>query len=173
MTPAANIVLIGMPGSGKSTVGVILAKLTGRGFIDTDLLIQTASGKTLQQIVDDEGYLALREIEEAVLLGLSCRSHVIATGGSAVYSARAMAHLKAAGVVVFLDADIATLEARVDDYGRRGLAKRAGQTFAELFAERTPLYRAYADITVASTGLSHEGVGTRIMAQLSLAEGYR
>lgn len=168
MPPAANIVLIGMPGSGKSTVGVILAKLTGRGFIDTDLLIQTASGRTLQEIVDDQGYLALRRIEEEVLLGISCRSHVIATGGSAVYSPRAMAHLKTAGVVVFLDADIATLEARVGDFGRRGLAKSSEQTFAELFAERTPLYRAYADITVVSAGLSHEAVSTRIMAQLAL-----
>lgn len=163
---ATNIVLIGMPGSGKSTVGVILAKLTGRGFLDTDLLIQTAGGKTLQEIVDDSGYLELRRIEEEVLLGISCRSHVIATGGSAVYSARAMAHLAKEGVVVYLDADIATLEARVRDFGLRGLAKRAGQTFAELFAERTPLYRACADITIACAGLSHEEVCVRIMDQL-------
>jgi shikimate kinase len=166
MPPAANIVLIGMPGSGKSTVGVILAKLTGRGFVDTDLLIQIASGKSLQEIVDDRGYMELRRVEEEVLLGISCRAQVIATGGSAVYSARAMAHLGRDAVVVFLDADIATLEARVRDFGRRGLAKRAGQTFAELFAERTPLYRAHADITVDCSGLSHEEVCARIRAQL-------
>lgn len=165
---ASNIVLIGMPGSGKSTAGVILAKLTGRGFVDTDLLIQTASGKTLQKIVDDDGYLELRRIEEEVLLGISVKSHVVATGGSAVYSARGMAHLEKDGVVVFLDADIATLEARVGDFGLRGLAKRSEQTFAELFAERTPLYRAYADITIACSGLSHEEVCARIMAQVSM-----
>lgn len=164
---AANIVLIGMPGSGKSTVGVILARLTGRAFVDTDLLIQAASGRPLQEIVDAEGYLALRRIEEEVLLGLDCRGHVIATGGSAPYSSRAMAHLRGDGIVVFLDADMATLAARVRDFGQRGLAKRADQTFADLFAERLPLYRAYADITVPCAGLSHEEVCGRIIGQLA------
>jgi len=167
MRTASNIVLIGMPGSGKSTVGVVLARLTGRAFVDTDLLIRTAAGKPLQEIIDGEGYLALRRIEEEVLLGITCRGHVIATGGSAAYSRRAMVHLKSHGVVVFLDADIATLESRVRDFARRGLAKRADQTFAELFAERFPLYREYADITVECAGLSHEEVCARIMEQLA------
>jgi shikimate kinase len=163
---ASNIVLIGMPGSGKSTVGVILARLTSRAFIDTDILIQTAAGKPLQQIIDSEGYLALRSLEEEVLLGITCRGHVIATGGSAAYSRRAMEHLRSDGVVVFLDADIATLEGRVRDFTRRGLAKRADQTFADLFAERLPLYREYANITVCCAGLSHEEVCSRIVDQL-------
>jgi shikimate kinase len=167
MRTVSNIVLIGMPGSGKSTVGVILARLTSRAFVDTDLLIQTATGKPLQEIIDGEGYLALRRIEEEVLLGITCRGHVIATGGSAAYSRRAMAHLKSDGVVVFLDADIATLESRVCDFARRGLAKRADQTFADLFAERLPLYREYANITVGCAGLSHEEVCVRIIDQLA------
>jgi len=167
MRTASNIVLIGMPGSGKSTVGVILAKLTGRAFLDTDLLIRSAAGKPLQEIIDNEGYLALRRIEEEVLLGITCRGHVIATGGSAAYSRKAMVHLKSDGVVVFLDADVATLESRVRDFARRGLAKRADQTFADLFAERLPLYRAYADITVSCAGLSHEEVCASIMDRLA------
>ncbi len=166
----SNVVLIGMPGSGKSTVGVILAKLTSRDFVDTDLLIQTAAGRPLQEIVDHEGYLALRRVEEEVLLGITCRRHVIATGGSAAYSTRAMNHLRSDGVVVFLDADIATLESRVRDFARRGLAKRADQTFADLFAERLPLYREYADITIGCSVLSHEEVCARIIDELAKLE---
>lgn len=165
-TPS-NIILIGMPGSGKSTVGVILAKLTARNFVDTDVLIQVSAGKSLQEIVDKDGYMALRRIEEETLLGLACRGHVIATGGSAVYSAKAMEHLKSDGVTVFLDADIATLEARVRDYARRGVAKLPDQTFADLFAERYPLYGKYADITVNCAGLSHEEVCARIIGKLA------
>jgi len=155
-----------MPGSGKSTIGVILAKLTGRDFIDTDIFIQTASGRTLQDIVDADGHMALRMIEEETLLGITCLRHVIATGGSAVYSRRAMHHLGSNGVIVFLDADIATLESRVKDFGRRGLAKRPDQSFADLFAERVPLYRKYADITVNSSGRTHEEVCVEIMGKL-------
>lgn len=166
----SNVVLIGMPGSGKSTVGVILARLTSRDFVDTDLLIQTAAGRPLQEIVDHEGYLALRRVEEEVLLGITCRRHVIATGGSAAYSRRAMDHLSSDGVVVFLDADIATLESRVQDFARRGLAKRADQTFADLFAERLPLYREYADITIGCSVLSHEEVCARIIDELAKLE---
>ena len=128
-----NIILIGMPGSGKSTVGVILAKHCGKGFIDTDLLIQAAAGRTLQDVVDNEGYLALRKLEEEVFLGLRATDTVIATGGSAVYSRPAMEHLKSAGIVVFLDADLPTLRSRVNDFGSRGLAKRPDQSFEQLY----------------------------------------
>lgn len=159
----SNIILIGMPGSGKSTVGVILAKLTSRGFTDTDVLIQTSEGRSLQEIVDADGYMALRKIEEEILLRLDCRNHVIATGGSAVYSRIAMEQLKLDGVIVFLDVDMATLESRIYDFESRGLAKRPDQTLADLFAERRPLYAKYADIVLQCAGLTHEEVGARII----------
>ena len=162
----SNLVLIGMPGSGKSTVGVILAKRAGRYFVDTDVLIQTARQRTLQDIVDTDGYLALRKIEEEVLLDLVVRNHVIATGGSAVYSNPAMEHLKADGIVIFLNADLDTLAALVHDFRTRGLAKRSDQSFADLFAERFPLYTKYADITINCAGLDQEEVCTRIIARI-------
>jgi shikimate kinase len=159
-------VLIGMPGAGKSTVGVLLAKKAARGFVDTDLLIQTSQGRTLQDIVDTDGYTVLRKIEEDVLLGLSVRNKVIATGGSAVYSDLAMAHLKADGVVVFLDVELATLERRVRDFSMRGLARRPDQSFAELFDERFALYTRYADITIKCDDLTHEQVCERIIGEV-------
>lgn len=166
MHTSTNIILIGMPGAGKSTIGVILAKLTLRGFVDTDLLIQTSMGRTLQDIVDRDGYEILRKVEEDVLLGFSVCNCVIATGGSAVYSNSAMTHLKSDGIVIFLDADMATLESRVHDYSTRGLAKRADQSFTDMFRERLTLYRKYADITITCAGLTHEEVCAQVMASL-------
>jgi shikimate kinase len=164
----SNIILIGMPGSGKSTVGVILAKQCCKAFLDTDVLIQIRTGRTLQDMVDREGYLKLRKLEEQVLLDLRAKDCVIATGGSAVYSDRAIAHLKADGMVVFLDADLPTLRLRVPDFGSRGLAKRPDQTFEELFDERRPLYQRYADETVVCAGLTHEEVAVRIRERACL-----
>ena len=162
----SNIVLIGMPGSGKSTVGVILAKLTGRDFVDTDVLIQKEQGRSLQDIVDQDGYLKLREIEEKTILKLDCRNHVIATGGSAVYSRAAMEHLKSNGIAVFLNVDLQTLLTRVQDYDTRGLAKRADQGVADLFAERHALYRRYADVIIDCEGITHETVCKKIIQML-------
>jgi len=152
-----------MPGAGKSTVGVILAKKTSRDFVDADTLIQTSQERTLQDIVDSDGYTVLRKIEEDVLLGLSVQNCVIATGGSAVYSDRAMAHLKSDGLVIFLDVDLPTLEARIHDFLTRGLAKRPDQDLAELFHERFALYTKYADITIKCAGLTREEVCERII----------
>ena len=164
--PRSNIVLIGMPGSGKSTVGVVLAKQTGRDFTDTDVLIQTLQGRSLQDVVDRDGFMALRGIEEQVLLGLSLRHHVIATGGSAVYSEPAMRHLKLAGRVVFLETDLPTLHARVQDFATRGLAKSADQSFDQLYEERLPLYRKCAEVTIRCDHLTHEEVAAAIAADL-------
>ncbi len=172
MTPhPSNIVLIGMPGSGKSTVGIILAKLTSRSFIDTDVLIQTREVRSLQDIVDHDGYLFLREIEEKTLLGLDLRNHVIATGGSAVYSPAAMRHLKSDGVITFLDVNLETLKVRVSDYATRGLAKRPDQNVDDLFAERSALYRKYADMTIDCAGVGHEEVCARIIQALKAGQG--
>ena len=162
----SNIVLIGMPGSGKSTVGVILAKLTSRDFVDTDVLIQVSQGRTLQDIVDTAGHMSLRKIEEAVLLNLDCHNHVIATGGSAAHSNAAMRHLKSDGVVVFLNVDLPTLVSRVRDFDTRGLAKRPDQSFADLFEERFTLYMNYADITVENTTLTQDEVCDKIIHEL-------
>ncbi len=161
-----NIVLIGMPGAGKSTVGVILAKLTSRDFIDTDVLIQISQGQLLQDIVDTEGHMALRSIEEDILLGLRCDHHVIATGGSAVYSPAAMEHLKSNGIVVFLDVDLPTLESRVHGFDTRGLAKKQDQSFSDLFKERITLYRKYADVRIDCKGLSQEEVCAQIIKRI-------
>jgi len=162
-TPS-NLVLIGMPGSGKSTVGVILAKKTARDFVDTDLLIQKSQKRKLQAIVDTDGYAALRNIEEDVLLDLWVQQHVIATGGSAVYSDRAMTHLKSDGLVIFLEVDLSILESRIGDFSMRGLAKRPGQSFSDLFDERASLYVKYADITIECGRLAQEDVCSRIIA---------
>ncbi len=162
----SNIVLIGMPGSGKSTVGVLLAKQTAKTFVDTDLLIQSETGRTLQDIVDKDGYLELRRIEKQVLLDLDCRNMVIATGGSAVYSQAAMAHLRTDGVVVFLKVGLETLRNRIKDYGTRGLAKRPEQTLEDLFEERCALYSTYADIAIDCDDLGHEAVCERILGAL-------
>lgn len=154
----SNIVLIGMPGSGKSTVGVILAKMISKDFVDTDLLIQLAEKRTLQDIVDNDGHMELRRIEEEILLEVHHTDHVIATGGSAAYSEKAMRHLKEDGVIVFLNADLDCLRNRIENYETRGLAKRADQSFQDLFDERQQLYTRYADLTIDCSQLSQEQV---------------
>ena len=159
----SNIVLIGMPGSGKSTIGVILAKRSSHDFVDTDLLIQSAAQRSLQDILDQDGYLRLRELEEEALLTLDVHNHVISTGGSAVYSALAMEHLKRNGICVYLNVSLDTLRSRIADYETRGIARRPDQSFEDLFEERTRLYRQYADITVDGDGLTQEAVCSEIL----------
>ncbi len=161
-----TISLIGMPGAGKSTVGVILAKLAGLRFVDSDLDIQVREDATLQEILEAKGYLRLREIEEEVLLDLPLDHALVSTGGSVVYSERIMQRLKAAGPVVYLEADLATLEQRVMAAAHRGIASDSAQSFADIYAERTPLYERYADFSVSSCRGSADDVANHILAEL-------
>jgi shikimate kinase len=144
-----SIILIGMPGSGKSTVGVQLAKHLGLEFIDTDLLIQTNQGRLLQDIVDTDGHEILRHIEAQELQQLTIHKALVATGGSAVYSDSGMQNLKAQGIVIYLDVSFAEIESRITNSNNsRGIAKAKGQTLEDLYNERIPLYKKYADITI-------------------------
>jgi len=161
-----TVVLIGMPGSGKSTVGVLLAKHLGLGFVDTDILIQERAGQRLQQIVDETGYRELRRLEEETILALVAGGSVIATGGSAVYSKRAMRHLGELGRIVYLKAGCGLLAARIDDYERRGIANPGGQSFEEIYRERTPLYERCAGAVVAVDGLTHEEVARAVIVAI-------
>jgi shikimate kinase len=147
-----NLVLIGMAGAGKSTVGPVLARMLSYDFIDVDDLIAADRQQSLQALVDRHGSAWFRLLEERILLGLDLQRHVIATGGSAVYGEAGMNHLRRNGLVVYLDVPFAVLEVRVGDVAGRGLARKAGQSFAQLFAERQPLYNKYADIRVDCAG---------------------
>ena len=143
-----NIILIGMPGCGKSTIGVLLAKTLAYGFLDSDLVIQEQSGRKLQDMINDMGPDAFAAFEDAVNSTLIPQRTVIATGGSAVYGARAMAHFKEIGTIVYLKASFEAIEQRIRDFETRGIVIPEGQTFRDVYEERTALYEKYADITV-------------------------
>jgi shikimate kinase len=160
-----SLILIGMPGAGKSTIGIILAKSLAKDFVDTDLLIQLEHRKTLQDIVHEQGYLALRKHEEKILLDINYSNHVIATGGSVVYSEPAMLHLKKLGPVIFLDVAIQELEQRINNLSTRGIASAAGQTFADIYAERRPLYLRYADIVIDCNGKNQDQLVEEVICQ--------
>ena len=162
-----TISLIGMPGAGKSTVGVLLAKMWGLGFRDTDLDIQLEAGATLQEILEKEGYLELRKREEQVLMSVPLDHLVISTGGSVVYSEPVMQRLRNAGPVVYLEVEIDELKKRVAQTPDRGIASHSGQSFTDIFDERTPLYRRYADLTITPTGDSADKIAADILAILS------
>jgi shikimate kinase len=161
-----NVVLIGMPGAGKSTVGVLLAKALARQFVDTDLLLQAAGGAPLHKLLADLGTAGFRALEERQILALTARDTVIATGGSVVYSAPAMAHLRTLGRLVYLELPLATLQQRLGDLRARGVVMAPGQTLAALYAERVPLYRQYAELTVPCAGLSHYGCVSALLERL-------
>jgi len=144
-----NVVLIGMPGAGKSTVGILLAKELGLDFVDTDVLIQVQQNKTLQEILEEHGYKELRSIEEQAILKLGPGARVVATGGSAIYGERAMGFLGVSSIVVFIDVSLAMLRSRIHNYDSRGVARRPEQSFEDLFKERMWLYRKYANIIVS------------------------
>ena len=143
-----NIILIGMPGCGKSTIGVLLAKNLAYGFLDSDLVIQEQSGRKLQEMIDEMGPEAFSAFEDAVNATLIPHNTVIATGGSAVYGTRAMEHFREIGTVVYLKASYETIEKRIRNFATRGIVIPEGQTFRDVYNERTALYEKYADITV-------------------------
>lgn len=151
-----NIILIGMPGSGKSTLGVLLAKALGRRFLDTDLLIQEREGRLLQDIIDQDGIERFLEIEEQALLSVDVEHCVIATGGSVVYSQKGMEALKQNGDVLYLSATYEEVEKRVTNITTRGIVLKHGCSLRDAFTERVPLYERYQDYTIDSTGKSIE-----------------
>lgn len=152
-----NIVLIGMPAVGKSTIGVLLAKTLGFSFIDTDLIIQRDTGRLLQDIIDGDGLDAFCIAEERAICSVAAENNtVIATGGSAVYSRKAMLHLKKHGIVYYLSIPTEELTARLKNIKTRGIAKRPGDTIEDVFARRAELYKEYADITVGCLGKTAE-----------------
>lgn len=147
-------------------MGVVLAKLTGLRFCDTDLEIQVREHATLQAILEQRGYHYLRSVEEQVILEVDLENAIVSTGGSAVYSGASMRRLHHAGPVVYLEADLATLEQRVAAAPLRGIACESSRSFAEVYAERTPLYRHHADLTVDATAGCPEQIAECILSRL-------
>lgn len=166
MKTKQNIILTGMAGCGKSTLGVLLAKTLGMDFIDTDLLIQHEEGRLLQEIIDSEGNESFLEIEERVLSRVSVTGSVIATGGSACYSDTAMNALKKSGTAVYISLPYSEIEKRVKNLACRGVVLRKGNTLKDAFEERVPLYKKHADITVECAGHTIEESLAVIISEL-------
>ena len=145
-----NVVMVGMPGSGKSTIGVILAKSLGFDFVDTDLVICKREGKKLQEIIDTEGLEKFLEIEQQVGEEISPVNSVVATGGSMILSDEAMKNLKKDGIVVYVEVPLKILKKRITNMKTRGIAFKKGETLEDIFIVRTPLYEKYADITITA-----------------------
>lgn len=151
-----NIILIGMPGVGKSTIGVVLAKIIGYHFIDSDLVIQEREERLLHEIISEEGREAFLKIENDVNASIETERSIIATGGSVVYGQGAMEHFRKIGQIVYLMADYRTIEKRLGNLEKRGVVLAEGQTLQDLYDERCALYEKYADITIDEKGLGTE-----------------
>lgn len=143
-----NLILIGMPGCGKSTVGVVLAKTMGYRFLDSDLVIQEQEDRLLCEIIEQDGLEGFLETEDRINASINIKKTVIATGGSVVYGKNAMRHYKETGIVIYIELPYEEIKNRLGDLTRRGVAMRQGETLFELYEERKPLYEQYADITV-------------------------
>lgn len=167
----SNIVLIGMPGAGKSTIGVVLAKIIGYHFLDSDLVIQERENRLLHEIISQEGTEGFLKIENDVNASLVAERSIIATGGSVVYGKEAMEHLKEIGEIVYLKTDYPTIKNRLGNLEKRGVALKPGQTLKDLYDERTKLYEAYADITVDEKGLGTEETIGEVLRGLNLLNG--
>ncbi len=161
-----NIVLIGMPGVGKSTAGVVLAKVLGYHFMDSDLLIQEKYGKLLHEIISERGIDGFIKVEEEVNASINVDKSIIATGGSVVYGPKAMEHLKKIGKIVYLKLSYEELDKRLNNTKERGVVLRDGQTLKDLYEERTKLYEKYADIIVDEESLSIEDTVKKIVENL-------
>ena len=149
-----NIILIGMPGAGKSTVGVVLAKKLGYTFIDSDIVIQNEKGLLLHELIEQFGSDGFNQIENEVNSKINVENSVIATGGSAIYGKDAMKHFKSIGKIVYLKLPYDEIERRLGDLNERGVSIKKGQTLLSLYEERTPIYEQYADITIDCDNLS-------------------
>lgn len=161
-----NIVLIGMPGVGKSTVGVILAKVLGYNFIDTDLLIQESQNRLLRDIISQDGIDYFLKVENKICKDLNVSKAIIATGGSVVYSTDAMEHLRSIGKVVYLKQDFEHIKNRVENIHGRGVVLKKNQTFEDLYKERVPLYEKYADITIEQKDMQVEETLQELLLKL-------
>jgi len=168
-----NVVLIGMPGAGKSTVGVILAKVLGYRFIDSDLLIQEQEKCLLKDIIERDGLEGLIRIEEQVNFEIAVENSVIATGGSVIYGAKAMEHLREIGTVVYIQLSYKTINNRLGNIKQRGVVFRDGQTLKDLYEERCPLYEKYAHIIVDAEKLGMEEVMEKILSELNTCSDNR
>ena len=161
-----NIVLIGMPASGKSTAGVILAKMLGMDFVDTDLVIQQREKALLRDLIEEYGVEGFMEREEKAVLSVSPVNTVIATGGSVVYSEKAMRHLSSIGTVVYLKVAEDELLRRLHDIRERGVVLKDGETFKEMFDSRSILYECYADITIEEGSAGIEATLSEMLKEL-------
>jgi shikimate kinase len=162
-----NIILIGMPGAGKSTVGVILAKVLGYKFVDADLLIQEKEDRLLHEIIKAEGVDGFINIENQVNSSITAHKSVIATGGSVVYGKEAMKHLQKIGTIIYLKLSFDELNKRLTNINNRGVIMKDGQTLYDLYLERTPLYEKYANITIETDGCSVEDSVRKITKSLT------
>ena len=152
----ANIILIGMPGCGKSTVGVILAKTLGIGFVDTDLIIQQRENRLLQNIIDTDGIDYFLNCEADAVKSLDCNNFVVATGGSVVYREDAILHLKKNGKIIFLDVALDEIKRRLNNINTRGIASKKNKSIEDIYNERIALYNKYADVIIKTDGESVE-----------------
>lgn len=166
-----NIILIGMPGAGKSTLGVVLAKVLGYQFLDSDLLIQKQEKRKLHEIIAAEGYRGFQKIENQVNASIETENTVIATGGSVVYCEEAMTHLKSVGTVVYLKLSLDNLSKRLGNLKGRGVLLKDGQTLGGLYEERSPLYEKYADIVIDEEGKDLEASLKSVLEILKEKDG--
>ena len=161
-----NIVLIGMPGCGKSTVGVVLAKILGYRFLDSDLVIQEQEDRLLSDIIEQEGVDGFNEIENRINASINVRKTVIATGGSVIYGKDAMEHFKDIGIIVYIKLPYDDIKHRLGDLAKRGVSIKEGQTLRDLYNERLPLYEKYADIIADERGLTISQTAMYIKEQI-------